>query len=56
MRHDVYLLDGKEVPWTVLIEKAKDLDDDFRAEFCRTTSGAARVLRLRGHTVEELEQ
>lgn len=48
-----YLLDGKRLEWTQIIEKAKSLDASFGQDGMCTTFGAAVLLREHGHTVED---
>lgn len=48
-----YLIDGKPADMDDIIEQAKELGYTGDAYGVYYTSGAARVLREHGHTVEE---
>lgn len=48
-----YLLDGVCISAKGLIEKAVNIDKEFKDNWMRSTSTAAMILRKRGYTVEE---
>ena len=50
-----YLVNGKKLNWTELIEFAEDLDPDFAETKIKSTSEVTQILRDFGHTVENFK-
>ena len=48
-----YLINGEPASADDLINEAKELSEDFRASFFRSTSQAAFILRDNGFTVSD---